>query len=574
MTGDIPAGGTTAGHGGTAPVPGPAGEGPDTAGPADAATGDAGTSTRTGDPAPSGTDGGAPSRDTGPEERVPEAPAAGDTAGAPWWRGRRRAVPVLAAAAVVAAVTAGVLVAGGSGGPGGEAPAGSSGSASEFLALDAVPGGPEAGGGDAAVPDPLLPDGGGRLLVAEGDLPNGPGIAAVYRFAEDGAADVDRQTAAGLARALGIDGEVRDGGASWVAAGPDADAASLTVQRAAPGSWTYGGGTYIADPADGTAVDIGAGPPDPSDALEAAAPLLAELGLDDPDRAVVEAGGTAGGSRVVRALPLLDGLPVSGMETTVLVDGRGTVVAAQGALGVPAEAEERGVTGAREALDAHNASVPTAGEAGSDGSGGEVAPARPCDVPPAAPDLPHDGAAAAEEPTDAVECAVSAAQPVPVTAEFGYALRYSDDEPVLVPSWLFRAAGQEGGGPYEAAQPAVAYEESGSGDGGTQAGPAEPAPDAPDGSAEPLDPGTSVEPYEPGDRVLTVTFWAGVCDTYAGTAEETADGITVSVAAVGERDPGEQCILVAERQSVDVELDAPVGDREVRVLENGVPAIG
>ncbi|MFI7273389.1 hypothetical protein [Streptomyces sp. NPDC049879] len=513
------------------------------------------------------------------EAPVPQKETASEAGGR---AGRRRWIVAAGVAVATAAVAGGAYLAVGTAGeaePGGG-----------LLAEDGTPAllldgtGAWTAGASEAAPAPdiaLMP----LELTADGPLPDGPDRATVHRFE----ADVPEESAAGLAAALGVEGPLRESAGAWTASGPDADGGTLTVQQAAPGGWSYGGGVSAASPDTPVERDLteqlpSGGVPDEDEAREAVAPLLAALGLADAEDARVDASRTAGDVRLVQVVPLVDGLPVSGMETTAHVAAGGAVVAAYGSLATPVAAEERAAVGAEEALDEWNAALP------EDGAAWGIEPCAPVETalpdPEAVPGAETGGGGGE---IAVLPCAPEGpevpGEPLPVTAEFGLALHYSDEEPVLVPSWLFRPADVAAGDPYPAQQPAVAYEyapvdgngagdeadssDSGNGSDSGDSSDSSPgeAPADPGSGEEAPETGMSVAPYDEGDRTLTLRFWGGVCDEYAGVAEESADGVTLGVEAEG-RPTGENCILVAEEQTVEVALDAPVGDRPV-LAEDG-----
>lgn len=404
-------------------------------------------------------------------------------------------------------------------------------------------------------------------LRATGPLPEGPDRAAAYHFDGDGDAEVPKEAAAELGRALGLDGPVREEGGAWVLGGGDGAEPGLTVQRQAPGQWTYGtdSGTSGADDeatsSDAASTDAppdeAAPPPAPEEARAVADPVLAALGLadgeagdgdggdggDDGDGAAVADGQTVGSERVVRASPEVDGLPTQGLETLLYVGADGELARAQGAL-ADAAPEERThpVSSAEDTLERHNERARVPGEP----------------VP---------------EPA-----------PLEVTgAEFGLALHHSDGEPLLVPSWLFQTATPDADAlPF--ATPAVphTYPESPEPDVPDAPGTPEPAPptqtvepdhrsgeqpgDGGGSDAEPGDPAEVqdsppyVESHDPADESVTLRMWGGACTEYAGTAEETEDAVTLVVAGTAEV-PGEACVMLAQEHVVEIELAEPVGDR-------------
>ena len=520
-------------------------------------------------------------------------------------RGRRRAVTVVAAVAAAAVLAGGAWGAsawlgdGGtnSGGPGGQP-----------LLLDSPAlhaGEPDASEGAAESPEPAAP---GLRLAPEGDLPAAPGPAEVYRFA----AGPTEEEVAGLAAALGLDGTVQDGGAYWTVRGSDPQAPLLTVQREAPGAWSYGVGPYAEPPEraertagpdetvssavdgdrDGPGEGAAAEPDHPADhttdhtsdgpgpgqagapgeaeARAAVSGVLRELGLAEEQSARVDASEVTGTERLVRATPLLAGLPVLGFETEFSVAADGQLTSAWGMLAEPAAAEERETVGAGEALAAFN-------ERGGPATAEDLS----CPLIEPGPAEPGEQPEIAAVPD--ADC-LPAGEPAPATAEFGLAFASSAGEPLLVPSWLFHVRLPDGDS-RTVWEPAVDHEYAAAREPGHAEG-ENPAPGGQDadggepgageepgavGSAEPAEPAEgaqpagaamSVEPYEAGDRTLTVHFWGGVCSDHRATAEETGDRIEVRIEQVGQ-ERAETCILLAEEETAEVTLNEPVGGRTV-----------
>ncbi|KPC92824.1 membrane protein, partial [Streptomyces sp. NRRL F-6602] len=116
---------------------------------------------------------------------------------------------------------------------------------------DAKDGGQPAGADAGDAPPPLEldghtrgvapgePDPGGGVYQAKGKLPEGPGEAAVQRFEAPRETDVAK-----LAKALGVLGEPRTEGGSWlVGTAKDGQGPLLRVNKQAPGTWSYQGHT-------------------------------------------------------------------------------------------------------------------------------------------------------------------------------------------------------------------------------------------------------------------------------------------------------------------------------------------
>ncbi|GAA3859712.1 hypothetical protein [Streptomyces sedi] len=516
---------------------------------------------------------------------------------------RRRWPAVTAVAASV------VLLAGAFYGVGmAEDDGGGSAGGDEPLALDA-----REGVGELAVDGASAPAGPALgPLVLEGDPPAAPEAATVHRFGEGG---VDAARVAELAADLGLSGEPVASGGSWTVVGTSEGEreGALLVAEEAPGHWFYSlDGTVadvtgtVAEPAgpgitsDGPDASVSSddasvssgdmpssegmppadGRPAPSeeDALRAAGPLLDAWGLDEE---TADASTVNGPHRQVVAEPTVEGLPVAGMELVATVGPDGELLSVSGVLGVPSAGEERPVSDPAAALERVNERI---------GQGADPAAARdtgrPClqrsaegaapadetpadeasegeDIEPARPDLPCDAPAA--DPGEAT----------PATVELGLSLEYSEDEPLLVPAWIFRAEDAEGQR-RTVAEPAVEHVPSPvSGDddarveeGGGESGEAEEAESAEAVPAEPAEPaelpaaGLSVVDHAPEARTLTVNFWAGVCDTYQVRAHETDEEVVLSVERVGP-ESDEVCIMLAEQQTDEVTLDEPVGDRRL-----------
>ncbi|TDC69598.1 hypothetical protein [Streptomyces hainanensis] len=467
------------------------------------------------------------------DDETSETAESPETPQAPADEPRRRRWPaVTAVAAAVTLIAGGVFGAQSLWGDGSSAP-------------ETQPAGSGGGAADGALPlddSAGLPWGSYAALVPAGELPEAPERASIYRY-QDGA--VTEEAAAGLAETLGVDGELRESsGDTWTAAGPDAELPPLTVLRQAPGFWSYGGSVSAAEPAPTESAEpIGA-----DEALRAAEPLLTALGLD-ADTARLTADQVAGSTRTVQAVPLVDGLPTVGLETELHYDADGSLLMAYGALALPEPAEERTTIGAQQALDAYN----------TDPDRPVIAPAEPQCVGtgsgPAEPMPPADG-----EP---LECGPVTETDKPenaeATAELGLVLHQSEGSPVLVPSWLFTTDGV-----LATSWPAVDHRvepAAGSGETG-ETGEGSPG----ESGEQPADPGPidetgmTVESYAPDDESLTITFWAGVCDEYTLVADESDDTVRVTVEATSPAPDGE-CIALAEQQTGELALTAPIADR-------------
>ncbi|MFG3493733.1 hypothetical protein [Streptomyces sp. NPDC047928] len=476
----------------------------------------------------------------------------------------RRRRPRLAVAAMAAAV----LLAGGGGtylalaaaegdGSGGERDAASaSRGAPPPLALDGHTGGP---GDDGTGPGPGIapgePDPGGAVYRAEGDLPDGPDAAPVYRPAGHvGSVEVSR-----LAKALGVTGSPRLERGTW-RIGPDKDGSGglvFHVERQAPGMWTFGlrsgtGDNCVKGKAECPSSTGTAGSPVSDDVAEkAAAPVLKALGQET---AKLDTTQVTGAVRVVNADPVIGGLPTHGWSTGIQVGPDGEIVGGSGRLKAPVRGADYPVVGADEALKLLNDSVghtrpsiggcatpaPVDGAARQDGDGATASegtdPNAPCD--------PVTGPASPEKQVVTIRKAV-----------FGLAAQLEKGAPALVPSWLFEAVPQ-GGAPYTFSYPAVAPEHLA------------PEPKRPsEGTA------MTVEQYEADGRQLKVWFTGGVCSRYLVRAEENAREVRVTVYETL-IDSDRVCAAVAVSLNDTVTLDAPLGDRKVVDAQSGgqVPA--
>ncbi|MEU6211341.1 hypothetical protein ABZ891_15695 [Streptomyces sp. NPDC047023] len=457
----------------------------------------------------------------------------------------------------VGSIAAAVLLAGGgtaywaSTAHGDGAPGGRGGDSAASAPRDAGdPSGPGIAPGE---PDP---SGGPVVYRADVKLPEAPASAPAFRVS----GEVTEAEVARLASALGMAGAPRLSGDVWLAGeASDGSGPRLTVARTAPGTWNFnrfqggaGTGNGAGDdcvrgkdtcgpatlPRDGGAAG-GAGKPVSEEAAKAAAaPVLAAAGQDG---AKLDARETQGAVRVVSADPVVGGLATQGWATKLSVAADGSVVGGNGELKAPVRAADQPVVGAVEALARLNAR--------SGGTGGEPAPSGCASAVPLAQDPPAGAA-------ETVPCNPEPRPMKPPRTEsvrgavLGLASGTVDGERGLVPAWLFEVAGRDGAAARTVAEPATA-EEAGT-----------PAPK--DGRTVP---GTS---YAADDRKLTVTFWGGVCSTYALTVREEAASVMVKITDTPNK-PGQACIMIAEEQSVTAQLQQPLGDRTVVDATTGKP---
>ncbi|MEW2508508.1 hypothetical protein [Streptomyces sp. NPDC046870] len=473
-----------------------------------------------------------------PEERdqSPKGPPA--TAG-PGRAGGRRPTAV-----IVAVATAAVLLIGGGGAylaagggtehrTGGPAAPGAAHGTPPPLALD---GWARSGTGGIA---PGEPDPYGTRYVAQGELPDGPGSAPVY---EPGA-EVGRERVVRLAKALGIDGAPVAEGRIWRVGGQDGSGPRLTVNRDAPGGWSfdrYAPGTDNCRKVTVCAQDPGAPAGDPvsvAEAEKAAAPVLEAAGLGG---AKLDASRVMGARRVVDADPVVGGLPTYGWTTGLTVDRDGELVGGHGLLAAPVKGDTYPVVGAARTLALMNG---TAGNGHRMGIGGCASPEplkdrleRPCGASTEAPKAARN--------TVTVDKAV-----------FGLAAQSVGGRQTLVPSWLFRVRGSAAGGAFTVTYPAVdpAYLTSAS-----ASSTAEPSA-SPPASGESRS--VKVNGYTADGRTLALSFYGGVCADYRTSARESGDRVTVTVT---ERPwPGRVCVLIAKEYVKTVTLGAPLDGRRV-----------
>ncbi|MDX3803086.1 hypothetical protein [Streptomyces sp. AK04-3B] len=487
---------------------------------------------------PSAADGG-----RGDGHGEPVVGAVGDGGPVP---GPRRRSPLLIASVAAAVLLVGgggaYLTAGAVGGSGGGSGSGSpsGGDSPATLALDDYAAGKGASQGSSNGIAPGEPNPYGVTYQAAGTLPDGPGSAPVYWAKGEVTAD----EAAGLAKALGVDGTPVADGEAWRIGAGDSSGPALRVNRQAPGMWTF---TRYAPGADNctSLSDKCAQSPTPATdepvseaaAKKAAAPVLKALGQDD---AKVDASLTMGAQRMVNADPVVGGLPTYSWTTGISVNAQGEVVAGNGQLEAPAKGDTYPLVSAQEALDALNAAPGTGHRMGIGGCASPV-PLKdrlesPCGASTSAP----------ARQTATVEDAV-----------LGLAPHTSGGRQVLVPSWLFavKAAGDADG--YTVAQPAVepAYLKSAT----------TPAPTPrPTGSSGTRD--VKVDGYSAEGRELTVSFTGGVCADYKATATESKDEVKVTVTQTPW--PDKVCIMIAKEYHQVVQLDAALGARKV-VGSNG-----
>lgn len=422
----------------------------------------------------------------------------------------------------------------------------------------------------------------GREYKAAGKLPDGPESAPVYRTG----AKVSKAEVARLAKALDVAGTPRPDHGVWKVGGAkDAMGPVLQVSQKAPGGWSYTaygspGGTSCVEPPDTatgtqpsdtqTSDAEGSGKSCPSyrggagdskgsgaegsgaegsgskgsagsdkavseaKAKRAAQPVLDALGLDG---AKLDATQLYGAVRVVKADPVLDGLPTYGWRTSLQVAADGQLVGGDGLLSKPAADDSYPLIGAAEAMKRLNKGGATTDSTDSaDDAAGKAEPAKK------APEEAATGSASGTADKVTVR-----------KATLGLAARSVDGRRALVPSWLFQVGPSSADDvmntvTYPAVDPKFIKKPSPSGT----------SPSSKRGE-EHVDDITS---YTVAGKTLTVRFWGGVCESYSVSAKESSSQVKLEIK--GKRlHPGRPCILIAKQIDKKVELDKPLGDRKV-----------
>ncbi|WP_328496817.1 hypothetical protein OHS59_31980 [Streptomyces sp. NBC_00414] len=490
---------------------------------------------------------------------------------------RRRRSPV-----AVASVAASVLLVGGggayfaataSGGSGGKDSSGTprGDGTPPLLALDGYPKRDASGTAGTGGIAPGEPDPNGVTYRAEGELPDGPSSAAVYRSK----GKVTAAEVAELAQALGVEGTPKADGDAWkVGATKDGFGAGLRVSRQAPGIWTFsrfapgtdnckGTTTCSNRSAGGSGTGSSAGsesargadvdPVSVAAAKKAAAPVLKAVGQDD---AKLDAGQLMDSVRVVNAEPKVGGLPTYGWTTGVHIGPDGEVVGGSGQLKAPAKTDTYPVISAERTLGLLNGSGTGDGRVGIGGCASPV-PLKdknetPCEA--------SNGASSTAPKSDPV---------LVEDAVFGLAAHYVDGRQALVPSWLFEVRPSGTDDSFTVTHPAVdpkyltAPRPTDAGPSGSPTSPPSPRTSEPGGGTRtaPTTRDVRVEGYSADGKELTVRFTGGVCSDYSASADES--GGTVEVRVTDKPDPNKVCIMIAKVFHEKIDLDKPLGDREV-----------
>ncbi|SHL86738.1 hypothetical protein [Actinacidiphila paucisporea] len=505
---------------------------------------------------------------------------------------RRRTTVALVAAAVLAAAGGGAYWAVTAGG-GGKSPTAHAGP------VTTLPG--TADGGPGTVADTGI----GSVYRLTGTLPKDiPGPSPLYR--PDGGAG--RAAVGRLAALLGVAGPVVADHGSWRAGAADGTGPALLAGPDAPGTWSYArngqgvaGATTVVPPAlpqvpptaaapsagpnaadsnstdsatvappaasapgsapaagsgSGTGADAGTPPVSAQRAEAVAAPVLAELGLSG---ARVDATRTAGSIRTVTADPVVGGLPTHGWETGLDIDPNGRIVGGHGRLSALAKGNSYPVISADQAFRSLSARMM---QPQYRKSCQEPMPDDKGQAQPARPGGNAAGSAASSTvpgqdrtlPTS-LPCVAPHLPPTDITgAEFGLAPQFVPGGQALVPAWLFEARPEGSATTSVIARQAVTQDDLQGGQGGQGGGnaPGGPSPASPE----------KISGYQANGNTLTLTFWGGVCDTYAASASEQAGAVTVRVTGTA-KNPGAFCPAMVKAQTTSVTLRSPLGTRTV-----------
>ena len=413
--------------------------------------------------------------------------------------------------------------------------------------------------------------------VLAGQLPETPTAGATYRWTTDSAtaADVTR-----VATAFGIAGTPVRGVHGWKVVGTPG---TVLVRDGAGQQWVYLRNDQLecppvsldidADSADTgvactrnsgstTTSTLGSPSPQPTpgrvtaaQALAVAQPILTALSISGTPMAF------DGDPALVSVDPVIDGLAVSGLTSTVGVDRRG-IASASGRLLTPTKADTYPLRTARAAFDDLKS---------------QPRPLLAEICPTVAP-----GTNVGSNP-----CGGNA--PIKITgATYGLMLVQDGANPILAPAWRFSISGSEVPLPILAVDPkfiatptADVSNGGGSGSGGSSGGSAEPgspgvAPTPARPPASPTQPGalpapgqrhsTTVVvavPAQGGDELALVS-WRGACDTSpeARVVNDNKDKLVVSVTVLGPP-AGTVCTAQAVSFVSSVRLNRPLGARIV-----------
>ncbi|THA26801.1 hypothetical protein E4198_20945 [Streptomyces sp. RKND-216] len=431
---------------------------------------------------------------------------------------------------------------------------------------------------------PGEPNPNATVYEAEGDLPDGPGSAPVHR--PEG--DVTEAEMQAIADAFGVDGAPTEGDAGWRVGGtPDGSGPLLTVDEET-GAWSFIRHRPTGDDLCGKPKEGGAGKPpapcpdqqadgegqsssdgerggDPVPADEAKKTVRPALEALDLDSAALDASHSYQDTRLVTAKPRPGGIPSQDWSSTFTVNSAGELVRGHGRLGELVKGAVYPVMTAEETLKALNKHRASAG----------MPEVPSCDdAPPPRPKDENTDLGGYPKADDVIRCATPGSEDSSASggdatatvsgATFGLAAEYSKGAPILVPAWIYDVEKQGAEGTYQVAFPAVEREYLRTPeDKGSE-----------DGSDTPVSPGSpdgrKLISYRADGRDLTVTFWGGVCHDYQAVAKPADGGVEVKVEPKNP-EPKENCIMIAEKQKVTVQLDKPLDGRKVLDARSGDP---
>lgn len=379
------------------------------------------------------------------------------------------------------------------------------------------------------------------------------------------------EEAAKLASALGLDGKPTEIKGGWALRGPD----NTVLLLRSEGSWSWAMDCSPDQPIGEESLDVGCDmaisyvppgpPPGPSaaDTERVARPVFDALELSGDIRA------TQGEEK--KSFATIE--PASGAASTLWVSPALDVIGGNGWLAGSSEGDAYPLISAAAAFDALKA------------------------VPMMRDDMCRvrsDGKPGCEEP----------ASPVVVGAHLGLMLDHDRSGALLVPAWLFELMGSTDTVPWVAIDPAYLEpigddpeQGSGSGSGSGSSGSTgsggsgtgsvdpvppdaspgtEPAPPIPQASPPPSDPngdGTTSQTYPidgytlEGDRTIHVRVELGGCQADWEPrleAKQGEDAVWLLLSASGDAPPADgACPAIAKVGEATVELDAPLGDRQV-----------
>lgn len=390
---------------------------------------------------------------------------------------------------------------------------------------------------------PGEPDPNGVTYKAEGEMPDGPESAPVYRVS----GEVTEGQVAELAAALGVDGTPVAQGQAWTVGAKDAAGPSLQVNKAAPGTWTFHRYAPRTDACESTTV-CSKGPANPADdpvspeaAEQAAAPILKAVGQDD---AKIDTSQVIGAQRVVNANPMVGGMPTYGWTTGLTIGTEGEVVGGSGQLKAAGEGDTYPVLSAEKTLglmnkaphgrppDGHRRLRQSRTAEGPDGGAVRFGERRS-----AADDhrreggvragLAHRGRAAGA----GAVLAVRGAGPGRRGRLHGDAPGGRPEVPGLAGDLRAERATQHAADLARRRADRRAYRK------------------------------VTVQGYTAEGSELTVAFTGGVCADYEAAATEDGDKVTVTVTE--KPWAGKVCIMIAKEYHQTVQLDEPLGDRKV-----------